>query len=162
MWFRNLFLSGDPGDALVRENHNGYLASLEGKKATKDARESLEQQYHDQTHQMGQRMHALELQQASMCTMISKFMTGLQSILPEEFAEVSSNVIASNSYTHYYYFQSVNYQTLAEPLEAIMEKMQEYQDGPLAERRARLSRLFNVEPGHKTPVPQITFPIQSR
>ena len=81
-------MPGDHGDALVRETHNGYLASLEGKKATKDSRESIQQQQQQQAVQMEQRLHALELQQAAMCQMMGKFITSLQSILPEEVAEV--------------------------------------------------------------------------
>ena len=61
-----------------------------------------------------------------------------------------------------FFIQDMESDTITEPLQAIIDKLQEYQDGPLTERRARLSRLFNVEPGHRTPVPAIEFPISDR
>ena len=40
--------------------------------------------------------------------------------------------------------------------------MRQYQDGPLAERRSRLIRLFNVAPEERVPVPSVKFPITDR
>ena len=82
------FISGDHGDALVRETHNGYLASLDGKKITRESKDSIEQQHLDHAQQVGQRLHALELQQAAMCKMMANFISSVESILPDDVAEV--------------------------------------------------------------------------
>ena len=79
---------GDHGDALVRETHNGYLASLEGKKATRESRETLEQQSMDQGQHIDQRLKALELQQTALCKVMAKFITSINSLLPDDISQV--------------------------------------------------------------------------
>ena len=72
----------------MRENHNGYLASLDGKKIGREIKDAVEEQAATHAQQLGKRITALELQQASLCQVVGKFISSLQAILPEEVTKV--------------------------------------------------------------------------
>ena len=67
-----LKLAVEHGEALVKDTHNGYLASLEAKRATRDNNRHLEALLERHTALMGKKIQSLELQLQSLYTVLGR------------------------------------------------------------------------------------------
>lgn len=81
--------TGDNGNSLVRDNHNGYLHALDLKKAegvnAKAVREDLEKLQ----QRFGVRLQGHEVQLAGLTQMFCKFVAAVQAALPDSVCAVS-------------------------------------------------------------------------
>ena len=74
---------------LVRETHNGYLASLECKKIQRQARAEQEEMFRKLEDKLHKKLQGFQVQQAALCQVVARFITSLKAIMPQELEEVS-------------------------------------------------------------------------
>ena len=59
-------------------------------------------------------------------------------------------------------FQTIDNAALSQPLEALMDRLKQFQGGTVAEREKRLYAKYSADPYDPTPVPDVGFPIMDR
>ena len=103
-----LKFTGNHGDSLIRENHNGYLAALDCKKTARDIKAEQEDTLKQMEARINKKMLALELQQAAMCQVFGKFISALKGILPQEIEQVTCIYLKKNLTIFYFNYIHTN------------------------------------------------------